>query len=100
MKLGVTGEGIKISRNGKTEDKVMYKLSNPDYFKNRKMLVVGGGNSAVEAAVDLVARRHGDQIKFRVAEEINEVTLVAPQILVLRPFTTRAAVMCPGASTN
>ncbi|MFN2497839.1 MAG: NAD(P)-binding domain-containing protein [Pyrinomonadaceae bacterium] len=76
MKLGVTGEGIKISRNGKTEDKVMYKLSNPDYFKNRKMLVVGGGNSAVEAAVDLVARRHGDQIKFRVAEEINEVTLV------------------------
>ena len=76
MKLRVPGEEMKISRNGRTEDKVMYKLSNPDDFKNRKMLVVGGGNSAVEAAVELVTRRHGDQIEFRPADEINEVTLV------------------------
>lgn len=38
--------------------------------------MVGAGNSAIEAAVDLVARRDGDQISFRPAEEINEVTLV------------------------
>lgn len=77
MHLRVPGEEeIKISRNGKMEKKVLYKLSNPDDFKQRKIMVVGGGNSAVEAAVDLVARRRGDQIEFRPPDEINEVTLV------------------------
>ena len=38
--------------------------------------MVGAGNSAIEAAVDLVARRDGDQIAFRPDDEINEVTLV------------------------
>jgi thioredoxin reductase (NADPH) len=75
MKLRVPGEQMKISRDGRTENKVMYVLSHPDDFKGRKMLVVGGGNSAVEAAVDLVARRHHDQITFRPPEEINEVAL-------------------------
>ena len=76
MRLGVPGEDIKISRNGQTEEKVMYGLSNPDDFKRKKILVVGGGNSAVEASVDLVARRHGNQIEFRPPDAINEVTLV------------------------
>ena len=76
MRLGVTGEEMKITRNGHAEDKVMYKLTNPDEFKRRSVIVVGGGNSAVEAAVDLVARREGDQIEFRPADEINDVTLV------------------------
>jgi thioredoxin reductase (NADPH) len=76
MRLGVTGEEMKITRNGHAEDKVMYKLTNPDDFKRRRVIVVGGGNSAVEAAVDLVARRNGDQIEFRSEDEINDVTLV------------------------
>ena len=74
--LDVKGEKITISRSGRTEEKVMYKLSNPDDFKKKKILVVGGGNSAAEASIDLVARRKGDRIEFRSAEEINEVTLV------------------------
>ena len=76
MKLGVTGEEMRITRNGRAEDKVLYKLSNPDDYKRRKIVVVGGGNSAVEAAVDLVARRVGDRIEFRPDDEINDVTLV------------------------
>jgi thioredoxin reductase (NADPH) len=76
MKLGVEGEEMKITRNGRAEDKVLYKLTNPEDFKRRRIVVVGGGNSAVEAAVDLVARRDGDQIEFRSADEINDVTLV------------------------
>jgi thioredoxin reductase (NADPH) len=76
MRLGVTGEEIEITRDGKKVDKVMYKLSNPDAFKRRKIVVVGGGNSAVEAAVDLVARRDGDKIEYRPEDEINDVTLV------------------------
>ncbi|MFN2500380.1 MAG: hypothetical protein ABR557_14975, partial [Pyrinomonadaceae bacterium] len=63
-------------RNGRAEDKVQYKLSNPADFKGRKIVIVGGGNSAVEASVDLVAWRRGSQIDFRSPEEINDVTLV------------------------
>lgn len=76
MKLRVPGEEMKIKRNGRTEDKVIYALSNPDDFKQKKIIVVGGGNASVEAAVDLVARRNGDQIEFRSPDEINEVTLL------------------------
>jgi thioredoxin reductase len=76
MRLGAPGEDLKIRHGERAEDKVLYKLANPDDFKRRRVLVVGGGNSAVEAAVDLVARRDGDQIEFRNVDEINDVTLV------------------------
>jgi len=76
MRLGATGEGMKIARNGRSEDKVVYALSNPDDFKQKKIVVVGGGNASVEAVVDLVARRKGNQIEFRAPDEINEVTFV------------------------
>ena len=76
MKLGVEGEKLKIERDGRTEDKVQYRLSNPEAFKRKKVVVVGAGNSAIEAAVDLVARRDGDSISFRPDSEINEVALV------------------------
>ena len=75
-KLGATGEDIKIMRDGRPEDKVLYRLSDPEYFKRKKVVVVGAGNSAVEAAVDLVARRDGDRVEFRPPDEINEVTLL------------------------
>jgi thioredoxin reductase len=76
MRLGAPGEDLKIQHGERAEDKVLYKLANPDDFKRRRVLVVGGGNSAVEAAVDLVARRDGDRIEFRGVDEINDVTLV------------------------
>lgn len=76
MLLGVDGEKMKVTRDGQTTSKVMYKLSNPDDFKRRRVIIVGGGNSAIEAAVDLVARRDGDRIIFRPDDEINDVTLV------------------------
>ena len=76
MKLRLPGEEMKVTRDGKTEDKVKYKLTDPEVYKKKRIIVVGAGNSAIEAAVDLVARRNGDQIAFRPADEINEVTLV------------------------
>jgi thioredoxin reductase len=75
-RLEVPGEERKVMRDGLAEDKVLYKLSNPHDFKRKKIVVVGGGNSAVEAAVDLVARRRGDEMEFRPPDEINEVTLL------------------------
>jgi len=76
MRLRVPGEEMKISRNGQSEDKVLYVLSNPDAFKKKKLIVVGGGNASVEAVVDLVARRDSNKIQFRPSDEINEVTFL------------------------
>jgi thioredoxin reductase len=76
MKLRVPGEESKVTRDGRTEDKVKYKLTDPEAYKRKRIIVVGAGNSAVEAAVDLVATRQGDRITFRPESEINDVTLV------------------------
>ncbi len=76
MKLGVEGEEIKVplGPEGKLMPKVKYSLSDPDDYVQRKCIVVGAGNSAVEAAVDLTGfRRDGDRFTFT---RDNEVTLV------------------------
>ena len=41
-----------------------------------QIVVVGGGNSAVEAAIDLVARRDGQRLNFHPPERTNDVTLL------------------------
>jgi thioredoxin reductase/ferredoxin-like protein FixX len=69
-------ESIQININGKPENKVLYSLSNPGDYKGRNIIIVGGGNSAVEAAVDLVATREGATITPRPPEERNNVTLL------------------------
>jgi thioredoxin reductase len=76
MRLGVAGEDLRITRETRTEDKVQYKLTDPAEYRRRRVIVVGAGNSAIEAAVDLVSRRDGDRITFRPDDEMNEVTLV------------------------
>ncbi|MDT7541758.1 MAG: hypothetical protein QOE33_1662 [Acidobacteriota bacterium] len=76
MKLGVRGEDLRVVIDGRAEPKVQYRLADPEAYKRRRIVVVGAGNSAIEAAVDLVARRDGDQITFRPDEETNEVALV------------------------
>jgi thioredoxin reductase (NADPH) len=56
------------------DDKVKYRLADPDEYRGKKCIVVGAGNSAIEAAVDLCGlKREGDQITFT---RDNEVTLV------------------------
>lgn len=69
-------ETVKIKLDGREQNKVLYNLSNPDAYQRRRIIVVGGGNSAVEAAVDLVARRDGSNISPRPFEERNQVTLL------------------------
>jgi thioredoxin reductase (NADPH) len=79
MKLQVSGEDLKIQVQPDSgpafwDDKVKFKLSDPDHYVARKCIVVGAGNSAIEAAVALTGfTREGDQIKFT---RDNEVTLV------------------------
>ncbi len=51
-KLGVPGEDLA---------KVAYGLADPAQYRGRRILVVGGGNSAVEAAIEL-ARQPGTEV--------------------------------------
>jgi thioredoxin reductase len=56
------------------DPKVKYKLSDPDDYVGKKCIIVGAGNSAIEAAVDLTGfKRDGDSFSFT---RDNEVTLV------------------------
>ncbi len=46
------------------DDKVKYKLTDPNDYSGKHIVVVGAGNSAVEAAVDLAAHRSDDGTKI------------------------------------
>ncbi|MGE0885889.1 MAG: NAD(P)-binding domain-containing protein [Blastocatellales bacterium] len=46
------------------DDKVKYKLTDPNDYSGKHIIVVGAGNSAVEAAVDLAAYRSEDGTKI------------------------------------
>lgn len=75
-RLHLPNEDMVIENGGRTEPRVLYSLNDPSRYKNRNIIIVGGGNSAVEAAVDLVANRSGSTITPRTSTEINKVTLL------------------------
>lgn len=80
-KLRLSNEDLKISIDGREEQKVIYGLSNPMDFKGKHLIVVGGGNVAVEAAVDLIAVRDGASITPRKPEDMNKVTVLVRDYL-------------------
>jgi len=51
--LGRTGTPRKLGVRGEELPKVMYRLIEADHYINKKILVVGGGDSAIEAAMGL-----------------------------------------------
>jgi putative YpdA family bacillithiol system oxidoreductase len=61
LALGRTGTPRKLGVPGEELPKVMYRLIEADHYVNKKILIVGGGDSAVEAAMGL-ARQHGNQV--------------------------------------
>ncbi|MEJ7623828.1 MAG: NAD(P)-binding domain-containing protein [Pyrinomonadaceae bacterium] len=80
-KLRLTNEDLKASIDGRKEAKVIYGLSSPMDFRNKNIVVVGGGNVAVEAAVDLVAVRDGAAFAPRAPADMNRVTLLVRDYL-------------------
>src|SRR5215472_11468497 len=53
LALGRTGTPRKLGVKGEDLPKVMYRLIEADHYINKRILVVGGGDSAVEAAMGL-----------------------------------------------
>jgi len=62
LSIGRRGSPRKLGVSGENKEKVAYRLLEPELIHNKKVLVVGGGDSAVENALLL-------------ADEGNEVTL-------------------------
>ncbi len=61
LALGRTGTPRKLGVKGEDLPKVMYRLIEADHYINKKILVVGGGDSAVEAAMGL-AHQIGNKV--------------------------------------
>lgn len=57
LSLGRTGNPRKLGVKGEELPKVMYRLIEADHYINKRILVVGGGDSAVEAAMGLANQK-------------------------------------------
>jgi len=57
LALGKAGTPRTLGVKGEDLPKVMYRLIEADHYTNQKILVVGGGDSAVEAAMGLAMQR-------------------------------------------
>jgi thioredoxin reductase (NADPH) len=56
LALGKSGSPRKLGVKGEDLPKVMYRLIEADHYVNKKILIVGGGDSAVEAAMGLATQ--------------------------------------------
>jgi len=68
LALGRTGTPRKLGVRGEELAKVMYRLIEADHYLNKNILVVGGGDSAVEAAMGL-ANQKGNKVTLSYRKE-------------------------------
>ncbi|MBL1275372.1 MAG: NAD(P)-binding domain-containing protein [Ectothiorhodospiraceae bacterium] len=53
LAIGRRGTPRKLGVPGEEQSKVIYRLADPAEFQNKHVLIVGGGNSALEAAITI-----------------------------------------------
>ena len=68
LALGRAGTPRKLGAKGEELPKVMYRLIEADHYTGKNILVVGGGDSAVEAALGLALQR-GNRVTLSYRKE-------------------------------
>ena len=68
LALGRRGTPRTLGVPGEEQPKVMYQLADAGSYEGQKILVVGGGDSAVEAAIGL-ARQRGNRVSLSYRRE-------------------------------
>jgi len=68
LAIGKSGSPRKLGVKGEELPKVMYRLIEADHYVNKRILVVGGGDSAIEAAMGL-AHQVGNQVTLSYRKE-------------------------------
>ncbi|HKW64410.1 MAG TPA: NAD(P)-binding domain-containing protein [Candidatus Acidoferrum sp.] len=68
LALGKSGSPRKLGVKGEELPKVMYRLIEADHYVSKKILVVGGGDSAIEAAMGL-GHQVGNQVTLSYRKE-------------------------------
>src|SRR5437763_6078871 len=68
LALGKSGSPRKLGVQGEDLPKVMYRLIEADHYVNKRILVVGGGDSAIEAAMGL-GHQAGNQVTLSYRKE-------------------------------
>ena len=68
LALGRAGDPRKLGVKGEELPKVMYRLIEADHYINKRILVIGGGDSAVEAAMGL-ANQKGNEVTLSYRSE-------------------------------
>ena len=58
LAIGQRGNPRKLGAKGEDLEQVYHRLYSPRHYKNEEILVVGGGNSAIEAAITLSEQNH------------------------------------------
>jgi len=91
LAAGQRGEPRRLGVPGENRSHVMHRLYHPGKFQNQDLVVVGGGNSAVEAAVTLAGRNHVTLVHrgadFSRAFALNRQALAASNVRTLTGAT-------------
>ena len=65
LSIGRRGTPRKLNVEGDDQPKVVYRLIDPEQYRDQKVLIVGGGDSALEAATSLVGVASDVTISYR-----------------------------------
>lgn len=63
--IGRRGTPRKLNVRGEEKEKVAYKLLEPELINNKNVLIVGGGDSAIEAALSLIEENNQVTLSYR-----------------------------------
>lgn len=69
LAIGRRGTPRKLGVPGEQSSKVAYKLMEPEQYQHKKILVIGGGDSAVEAALAL-SEQPGNEVTLSYRKEV------------------------------